>query len=436
METVKRINVILISFCLLIISCSTEKQIASQARNTLLEYQDLNTAHIGISIFDPAAGKYLYDSQGSKYFIPASNTKLFTLYAGMKYLPDSLVAARYKMEDETVVLQATGDPTFLHPDFTNQPLFNFLQRKEIRKISINTAFAAESFGAGWSWEDYKDGFMAERDPFPIYGNMATIIFSGDSVQTIPSVIRQSVAGFPRTDQPWKPDRRLGAHFFIIDTTGGTLAREKKITMAMEKGTYAAYYLADTLHKEVVTNYTPLLKGEGTPIYSQPKDSLFAIMMHRSDNFYAEQILLMVSEERNGIMNDVAIIDTLLLNDLYDLPQKPRWADGSGLSRYNLFSPKDFIWVLNKLKDEFGMERLKIILPGAEGGTLSGLYTGYEHRIYAKTGSLSNNLSLSGYMLTKKNRSLLFSVMINNYNASAAAIRKQIEKFLTGIIDKY
>src|SRR5919107_924091 len=98
--------------------------------------------------------KFLYAYDAEKNFIPASNTKLFTLYAGMKYLGDSIVAARYKVEDGTVMLQATGDPTFLHPDFKNQPLLNFLQQKNISSVRLNTAFASKAFGRGWAWDDY------------------------------------------------------------------------------------------------------------------------------------------------------------------------------------------------------------------------------------------------------------------------------------------
>lgn len=417
-------------------SCSVQKQIAKQAQKALLASPDLSSAHIGISIFDPDLHKYLFNYQGDKNFIPASNTKLFTLYAGLKYLGDSLVAARYKVEDGTLILQSTGDPTFLHPDFQNQPLLNFLQQKEINEININTDFASQSFGRGWAWDDFEDEYMAERDPFPMYGNLASILFNGDSIQTVPAVLKPFVIGTPVKDHPWKVKRELGGHIYAIDTAKGTIDSEKKVTMAMDKGLFASRYLADTLHKEVKRVYDALPKNESIPIYSQPKDSLFKIMIHRSDNFFAEQTLLMVSNEKLDEMNDVRMIDTLLATDFKDLPQKPRWMDGSGLSRYNLFSPQDLVWILNKLKDEFGLERLKVIFPGANEGTLKGLYNGYENHIYAKTGTLSNNLALSGYLVTRKNKTLLFSVLINNHQSSAAAIRKQIEMFLTGLINKY
>jgi len=102
-----------------------QKQISKKAKDSLLNDPDLASAHIGIIIFDPSSKKYLYNYQGDKYFTPASNTKLFTFYAGMKYLQDSLVAARYKVEDGTLMLQATGDPTFLNPDFKKSTVVRF-----------------------------------------------------------------------------------------------------------------------------------------------------------------------------------------------------------------------------------------------------------------------------------------------------------------------
>lgn len=437
-ETTQQMKLLLVFTFLgcLLVSCSVQKRISRQAQHDLLDYKELASAHIGIAVFDVLANKYLYNYQGEKSFTPASNTKLFTLYAGMKYLGDSLVAARYKVEDGIVRLQATGDPTFLHPDFKNQPLLSFLQQKEIAKISINTAFAANSYGNGWAWEDYKEDYMAERDPFPMYGNMATVIFTGDTLQTIPPDIKPFVAGTPVKNHVWELNRDLGAHFFTIDTTRGTLTDEKKITMAMNKGLFASRYLSDTLHKEVTTDYLALSKSESIPVYSQPADSVFKIMMHRSDNFFAEQTLLMAADEKLGVMDDIKMIDTLLKSDCKDLPQKAKWADGSGLSRYNLFSPDDFIFILQKLKDEFGIERLKTILPGANEGTLTNLFIGYDKHIYAKTGSLSNNIALSGYLITKKNNTLIFSILINNHQASASKLRKQMEKFLISVINKY
>jgi D-alanyl-D-alanine carboxypeptidase/D-alanyl-D-alanine-endopeptidase (penicillin-binding protein 4) len=160
------------------------------------------------------------------------------------------------------------------------------------------------------------------------------------------------------------------------------------------------------------------------------------MMHRSDNFFAEQTLLMVSNAVLGVMSDQRIIDTLLKADFKDLPQKPRWADGSGLSRYNLFTPQDFVFMLNKMKTDFGMERIKNILPTGNEGTLEGRFAADSNYIFAKTGTLSGVVALSGFLYTKKNKLLIFSVLVNNHNSSASAVRRAVEKFIEGIRNRF
>lgn len=419
-------------------SCSVSKQIKRQAAVYLLNDTLFKAAHVGIGIYDLFNQQYLYNVNSDHYFIPSSNVKLFTLFTGLKYLPDSVVAARVEVDNETAYLQATGDPTFLHPDFKNQPLFHFLKQKEINVIRLYTPFAAKPLGTGWAWDDYRFPFSAERDPFPMYGNTATITYdyAGDSMAIVPKSIQPFVIGKPEPGAKWDVTREPGGHIYNIDTTIGDTEPLKKITMSLNSGIFSSRHLADTLHKTVLTAYNSFEKGQGFPLYSQPKDSLFKMMMHRSDNFFAEQTLLMVANEFVGEMNDVRIIDTLLKTDFRMLPQPPRWVDGSGLSRYNLFSPQDIIWVLNKLKADYGMERLKELLPSGNEGTLQGLYKGYEKNIWAKTGSMTNNLSLSGYLITRKNRLLSFSVMVNNHRSKAIEMKKQISFFLENIIDKY
>lgn len=108
-------------FCIsLFTSCSVSKQISRSAKKAI-EDPFLANAHVGISIFEPATGKYWFNYQGDKYFTPASNTKLVTCYVALKYLGDSLTGVLKAENDTAIYLIPTGDPTFLHPDFRNQP---------------------------------------------------------------------------------------------------------------------------------------------------------------------------------------------------------------------------------------------------------------------------------------------------------------------------
>src|SRR5882757_8427662 len=96
--------------------------VISNAAGSAFSQPGLASAQIGICLYDPAKGVYLYEQQSNKYFIPASNTKLFSLYAGMKYLGDSLVGIRYREMDTALFLVPAGDPTFLHPAYSSQPV--------------------------------------------------------------------------------------------------------------------------------------------------------------------------------------------------------------------------------------------------------------------------------------------------------------------------
>jgi D-alanyl-D-alanine carboxypeptidase/D-alanyl-D-alanine-endopeptidase (penicillin-binding protein 4) len=122
--------------------------------------------------------------------------------------------------------------------------------------------------------------------------------------------------------------------------------------------------------------------------------------------------------------------------LKDVPQKPKWVDGSGLSRYNLFTPESFVYILHKMKTEFGWERIKHILPTGGAGTLSSYYKKDSGYIYAKTGTLSNNCALSGYLITKKGKLLIFSVLANNYITGSVPVRRAVEKYLLAIRENY
>jgi serine-type D-Ala-D-Ala carboxypeptidase/endopeptidase (penicillin-binding protein 4) len=111
-------------------------------------------------------------------------------------------------------------------------------------------------------------------------------------------------------------------------------------------------------------------------------------------------------------------------------------DGCGLSRNDLFTPQDFVWLLDTLQKKFGLARMKGILPTGGTGTLTSYYREDAGFIFAKTGSLSGVAALSGYLITKKGKPLLFSILINNYTGSGGSVRRQMEKWIHYIRDGY
>lgn len=423
-------------------SCSVQKQISKSASQFVLKDPSLATAHVGISVYEPAANKYWYNYQGDHYFVPASNTKIPTCYAAMKYLGDSLNGIQIAENDTAVFFLPTADPTLLHPGFSNQPVITFLQKTTKKIYTTDLPWNEEPLGSGWSWNDYSEDYMAERSPMPVYGNLIKWLQEkrGDDPAIIYSIPEVNWTVDFDTAKPVKfgVTRNLGRNAYLIAEGKDSLA-DQSVPFVTNGVNTALELLTDTAHKTIALlnrhdwqKINPLTRFRATNIKSQPTDSVLKPMMHQSDNFFAEQNLLMVSNVLLGVMNDERIIDTLLKNDFKDIPQKPRWVDGSGLSRYNLFTPQDFVYLLNKTKNEFGMDRIKLIFPTGKEGTLENYYLADSGYIFAKTGTLSGVVALSGFLYTRKNKLLIFSVLINNHNTSATAIRRAIEKFIEGI----
>ena len=427
----------------LLSSCRSSRNILKEEiKNDLLKDSLINSGHLGISIYEPSTGNYIYNYNAEKYFIPASTTKLFTLYAGLKYLGDSIAGIEYKIERDTLFVLPTGDPTYLHKDFALQSAHDFLNASKLPVVIIDPQSDLTPYGKGWAWDDAQESYMPQRTILPGCGNVLRLEWvkktdpRKDSFAYDLAVMNADVPDFSLTKKTDlslaenKIERINGTNHFIVTVNNKLKSFTQEIpfeNFGMQSGAmiyqHSLYHAPTIQQKEIINR-----KGFASK-YSQRSDSVFRIMMWRSDNFYAEQTLLMVSNKMLGVFNDEKIIDTLIKSDLKDIPQTPRWVDGSGLSRYNLFSPKDFIYIINKMQHEFGVVKLKTILPTGGTGTLKNYFISDSSFIYAKTGSLSNNFSLSGFMTTKKNKQLIFSVMLNNYQGSSKEVRKVIEKYL-------
>ncbi|MGJ8734113.1 MAG: D-alanyl-D-alanine carboxypeptidase, partial [Cellulophaga sp.] len=191
-------------------------------------------------------------------------------------------------------------------------------------------------------------------------------------------------------------------------------------------------------KQKINSAKSLPKVKKTTLYGIATDSIARRMMYVSDNFLAEQLLVMASSTLSDTLNVNKAIKHILKTDLADLEQQPRWVDGSGLSRYNLFTPASFVQVLDKMYHQISEERLLSLFPvGGESGTLKNWYKGTpKPYIYAKSGSLGNNYSLSGYLITKSGKTLIFSFMNNHFKTKTSDVKKEIQTVLEMIRDNY
>lgn len=391
-----------------------------------LEADFYDSQFTGLLVYDPTSNDTIINYNAIKYFTPASNTKIFTLYTALQLLPEKIPAFKYNIDKDTITLLGTGDPTFLHPFFQDSTAPKMAQNfKKVNLILGN--LSDEKYGPGWAWEDYDTYFSPERSSFPMYGNVVTIN-NKPTLQSIPKVLEKQIQY-----SEIRHNRNFNTNHFYYNLKND---KAVEIPMVIDSLLIAELWNAILPGKVFITHHSP--QKMNFIAYSIPSDSLYKRMMHESDNFLAEQILILSSSTLSDTLSTSKIRNLILENHLKDLKQKPRWVDGSGLSRYNLFTPTSFVQVLTKLYTNVPRTRLFNLFPvGGEFGTLKKWYASNpKPYIYAKSGTLGNNYSLSGYLITNSGKTLIFSFMNNHFTKPTVEVKSNMQSILELLRDNY
>jgi D-alanyl-D-alanine carboxypeptidase/D-alanyl-D-alanine-endopeptidase (penicillin-binding protein 4) len=427
-------NLVIISIAAVwFVSCSpiSRNSLSKTFRETDNTFQD----HTGFALYDLEKKKWVYEYKSAHYFTPASNTKIFTLFSCLALLGDSVPGLRYTLENDSLIFWGTGDPSFLYKEvYDNGRVYNFLKSSASPLYFSESNYHTTNFGSGWAWDDYNDYYSAERYAFPIYGNLLSIEWNRPRMLIQPPYFKNYVkTGSP--ERKAKLVRRPDANEYTFhpDVASKEFKASVPFKVASELN---ANLLSDTLRKIVrVIQKQPSAKAK--TLYSLPVDSLYRVMMQESDNFIAEQLLLICSQLISDTLKPEIAIAHIKKNYLSDLTDEPQWVDGSGLSRYNLFTPRSIVQLWEKIYNRMPRERLFAILAiGGRSGTIKRWYSAEPPFIFGKTGSLSNNHCLSGYLITKKGKTLIFSFMNNNFTSSVNDIRGNMDKILRVIYERY
>ena len=426
-------SLLMIFSALFLASCSTTNQI----NTTFNKAEAFKQGFSGLVVFDPEENKMIYERYSNKYFTPASNIKLLTFYAGLKILGDSIPALKYVVKNDSLIFWGTGDPSFLYPDLPESMVYQFLKNRKEKLYYLPPVFTEAHFGPGWAWDDYNSYYSVERSAFPIYGNYVKFDFLPGlgTPNSSPSFFEDNLVIEPDASQEIirDPAANIFRHKTFIENKGFS-----QIVPFIYSPELFVKLMADTLKKpvEIIRQKTEGF-SEIKTIYSLPADSLYKTMLQQSDNFIAEQILFMVSGKISDSLKTNLAIDHIKDNFLKDLPNEPFWVDGSGLSRYNLVTPRSMVKLLEKISREVPQKRLfKLLATGGKSGTIRNSYVAEEPYIFAKTGSLRNNHNLSGYLKARSGKVLIFSFMNNNYTVPSSEIKKQMELILRKIYEKY
>lgn len=413
--------------------------IAKKVNNEFKTSSITGKYHVGFALFDIEKKEMIYQKDADKYFTPASNTKLYTFYAGLKMAPDSIPSLRYIERGDSLIFWGTGDPSFLHTQLKGTKAFQFLKSSSKKLFYAPGRYTGDFYGNGWQWDDYNEYYQAEINDFPLFDNMVLITAkTAGNMEVLPSTFASCfVKDTTTTTKAFKVIRDFNTNKFIFNSTVIPIKYNQQVPYKVSAPT-TVNLLVDTLDK-----YIDIIKmkmpTDAKTIYNMRSDSVFKHMMLPSDNFMAEQLLLVYANKLGPELNTAKIIEYINTTYLSSLPDKPKWVDGSGLSRGNLFTPRDMVKLLELIYTEVNnKEKLFDMLPaGGKTGTLKNAYPKTNNPfVYGKTGSLSNNHNQSGYVTTKKGKTLIFSFMNNSFVLPTADVRKEMVRIMTYIHDNF
>ena len=402
--------------------------------------QLLNSHFTGFALYDLDNQKIIYEQNSDKYFTPASNTKLFTYYTCLRLLGDSIPALKYVIHGDSLIFWGTGDPSFLHSDLKSVKVFNFLKNSHKKLFFAAGNYTGDIYGNGWSWDDYNDYYQAEINELPIEDNVALLYADkNDSLQIKPAYLKR----YLKCDSNYRPHsfrvkRDFVSNSFVYPTTN--IPKNFKQEIPWKTSTALTIALLQDTLKDTIRLINMPLAADAKTLYSEKADTVYKHMLQPSDNFMAEQLLLVCASTKFKTLNTDSVINYSKTQFLSDLPDVPQWVDGSGLSRQNLFTPRSIVMLLCKILDVAKNDSLVHSLMPAGGvvGTIKKAYKTDNGQpfIWAKTGSLNNNYNQSGYFITRKGKRFAFSFMNNNFIQPDSQVRDETVKLITFLHDNY
>lgn len=409
----------------------------NQKLNRVFLESGLNKSHFaGFALFDPGKNEMIYQINADHYFVPASNTKILTLYTAMQYLENELPALEMASIGNSRYVRGNGNPAFLHPEFESfQPDLTMLQDTSLRLYYTDTHFKDQRFGNGWAWNDYPYGYQAEKSPMPLYGNVVWFKKNGDAIDIRP---KWYSSFFTTHNDETLPSIHRDE---FVNAFSYQASRIPEQTLRYIPFTVSAYETSQLLEREIGPKFEVLYESrplQYQPFGEIPLDTVYRMLMRHSDNFIAEQLMLACGHAKLGWMETDSMIRFAQKDLFAGAPDPLLWYDGSGLSRYNMFTPRSIVWVLDRLYTTRTFETLKQIFPaGGESGTIRNWYKGVsEPYVFAKTGTLRNKHCLSGYLVTDSGRVLIFSFMHNNYSGASSTVKPKMQAILEYIRDNF
>ena len=456
------------------------------AIDSMADAAEFHNAFWGILVVDPERGDTLYSRNAGKLFLPASNMKVITSSVALAQLgPDytyrTTLVARASVRDSVLrgnlAVVGRGDPTISDHMWGDamtplRAIADSVAARGIRRIAgrlvaAGNAFPGPVLGYGWSWEDleysysaaidellFNEGFSEIRvhgganpgDParidtrpartFPALRTAVTTIApsgcAGDSAVSSPCPLSQSRAARPELSA-WKDTLRGD----VLVT--GTVAAGDSVTLEVTHRDPDQAYLAGltealrdrgiTVDSAPTTAIDTATAGDTIIRYaSKPLREILPALLKPSQNQIAEMLLRTIGLERGGAgtADSARKVVEQQLTSWGVPPSTYIIRDGSGLSRYDYLAPEALVHVLDAVRKSPNFQLFYDALPiaGVDGTIRTRMRgTAAENNVHAKTGSVANARSLSGYVRTSGGRLLIFSLLSNNWSVPAGDVTR-------------
>ncbi len=422
---------------------------------------NFSNAQWGVVIQSLETGEYFYKRNENKLFIPASDLKLFTTAAGLLLLgPEYRFSTNIYMNgkidgsvlDGDLVIEGRGDPTVSGRFYDNnmykvyEVWADSLAALGIDEITGNIIgydddFDDKPFGKGWPWDLESYWFEAPSGAISFNDNVVNINVTTDSNKAVISIAPdvnymvinnniQVVDGDSTSSIDVYRERGTNlVNVFGVIHQGDSVQTFVTVNNPTQ---YAMVVLKKILGERgiVVKGYPIDIAASSEPVslnlikklftwYSPPFKEIIKVINKNSENFFAEQLIKTIGFEEK----DFGSIDTgveamhELFQDMGINPDNMVIADGSGLSRLSLVTPKQFVTLLSFMyKNRYFIPFFNSLPIAGVDGTLGKRMknTKAANKVRAKTGYLDAVRSLSGYAFTGDNEPVAFSIIANNF----------------------
>ena len=463
-------------------SCTT---LARKSLDNFTENPALLAAHSGVVLKSLTDDVYLFRSNDEKFFIPASNMKLFTTAAALILLGTEFrYTTSLYTDGETcdgllngnLIIRGVGDPTLsarFHAGGADEIFSKWaemLLRLGVKKIAGDivgdgSLFDETYLGAGWAWDDVIHCYSAEISALSVDDNCISIsVRPGATAGEAPFIIAGDGSGYltirnqaVTVASEEKPILRLSrAPASNLLTVSGAISAntEEKLFFVTvhDPALYAAARLKRAMESKgiavggSITGHPPQLGPiayESMKIIasytSPPLREVVRKINKTSLNLHAELLFRTLGKTFHG--DGSAEAATAVLKDtlakMAISPDSVVVYDGSGLSRMNLVTPSAILALLEYMHRHENFSYFLDSLPvaGTDGTLKERLRnTSAEGRIFAKTGSMTHVLNLSGYLKDRKGRMFAFSIMTNNYAGPTETLKGLQDALLVSLVD--